>query len=44
MKKMGLWETQYLNDEGDQILLAINKDLVAIVNFACVNSWKVSLR
>ncbi len=35
---MGLWEMQYLSDEGDQVLLATNEDLVAIVNFICISS------
>jgi hypothetical protein len=34
---MGLWEMQYLSDEGDQVLLATNEDLVATVNFACIS-------
>jgi hypothetical protein len=42
MKKMHFWETHYLDDEGDQVLLAINKDLVATINFACVSGWKVN--
>jgi hypothetical protein len=37
---MGLWEMQYLDDEGDQVLLATNKDLMATVNLACVSNWK----
>jgi uncharacterized protein YigE (DUF2233 family) len=27
----------YLNDEGDQVLLATNEDLVATVNFVCIS-------
>jgi hypothetical protein len=42
MKKMIVWEMQCLDDEGDQVLLTTNEDLVAVVNFACVSSWKVS--
>jgi len=36
---MGLWEMQYLNDEGDQVLLATNENLVAAVNFACISGF-----
>jgi len=36
---MGLWEMQYLNDEGDQVLLATNEDLVATENFACISGF-----
>ncbi|CAN5971663.1 unnamed protein product [Sphagnum jensenii] len=32
-----LLHIMYLNDEGDQVLLATNEDLVAIVNFACIS-------
>ncbi|CAK9228161.1 unnamed protein product [Sphagnum troendelagicum] len=31
----------YLNDEGDQVLLATNEDLVATINFACISDKKV---
>jgi hypothetical protein len=41
---MGLWEMQYLHDESDEVLLAINKDLVATINFVCVNNWKVNFQ
>jgi hypothetical protein len=34
---MGFWEMQYLDDEGDQVLLVTNKNLVPIINFTCVN-------
>jgi len=40
---MGLWEMQYLDDEGDQILWA-TEDLVATINFACISSWKVNIQ
>jgi uncharacterized protein YigE (DUF2233 family) len=29
----------YLNDEGDQVLLATNEDLVATGNFACISGF-----
>jgi hypothetical protein len=35
MKKTHLWEMQYMDDEGDQVLLATNNDLEATINFAC---------
>ena len=34
---------QYVDDEGDKVLLATDSDLVAAVNFARINGWKVSL-
>lgn len=34
---------QYVDDEGDKVLLATDSDLVAAVNFARISGWKVSL-
>jgi hypothetical protein len=41
---MVLWEVQYVDDEGDKVLLATDEDLAAAVNFARVSGWKVSLQ
>lgn len=34
---------QYVDDEGDKVLLATDTDLVAAVNFARISGWKVSI-
>lgn len=33
---------QYVDDEGDKVLLATDSDLVSAVNFAKISGWKVS--
>lgn len=33
---------QYVDDEGDKVLLGTDSDLVAAVNFARISGWKVS--
>jgi hypothetical protein len=39
----GLLPSQYVDDEGDKVLLATDNDLMAAVNFACMSGSKVSL-
>lgn len=39
----GFVHMQYVDDEGDKVLLATDTDLVAAVNFARISGWKVSI-
>jgi hypothetical protein len=39
----GFLPSQYVDDEGDKVLLATDNDLMAAVNFASMNGSKVSL-
>ncbi len=39
----GLLPSQYVDDEGDKVLLATDNDLMAAVNFARMSGSKVSL-
>ncbi len=39
----GFLSSQYVDDEGDKVLLATDNDLMAAVNFASMSGSKVSL-
>lgn len=39
----GFLPSQYVDDEGDKVLLATDNDLMAAVNFASMSGSKVSL-
>ncbi len=40
----GFLPSQYVDDEGDKVLLATDNDLMAAVNFASMSGSKVSLQ